>query len=65
MLKLKVPDLSCGHCAGVITKAVKTVDAGAEVKVDIASKTVSVSSSAAGSAVSKAIENAGYPNSTL
>ena len=65
MLKLKVPDMSCGHCAGVITKAVKSVDANAEVKVDIADKTVSINSSAAAPAVSKAIESAGYPNSTM
>ena len=33
MLKLNVPDMTCGHCAGVVTKAIRSVNAGAEVGV--------------------------------
>ncbi len=63
MIRLSVPDMSCGHCAGVIEKAVKRVDAKAGVQVDLASKTVSVETGIAADAISRAIDAAGYPNS--
>ena len=44
MLTLKVPDMSCGHCAATIEKAVKSVDPAAKVKADIEKKTVSIDS---------------------
>jgi copper chaperone len=62
MLKLKVPDMTCGHCVSTVEKAIKAVDARASVKTDLASKTVTVDSSAAVEAISKAIDGAGYPN---
>jgi copper chaperone len=62
MLKLNVPDMTCGHCVGVIEKAIKSVDAKAAVKVDLASKTVTVETAAAPDPVSKAVDDAGYPN---
>ena len=34
MLKLKVPDMTCGHCAIVVSQAVHSVDTNA--KIDIA-----------------------------
>lgn len=64
MIKLNVPDMTCGHCASVITKAVKSVDPEAEVKVDQASRSVTIGSSAPAAEISKAIDEAGYPNST-
>jgi copper chaperone len=63
MIKLSVPDMSCGHCVGVIEKAVKSVDAQAAVRADLAAKTVSIESSAPPAAISKAVDAAGYPNS--
>ena len=35
MLKLSVPKMSCGHCASTIEKAVKSVDPGAKIAVDL------------------------------
>ena len=46
MLKLKVPDMSCGHCASTVEKAVRTVDPAAQVTVDLGSSTVAVESNA-------------------
>lgn len=60
MLRLQVPDMSCGHCVQAITEAVKAVDPAAEVTIDISTKAVAVATSAAGSAVRDAIRGAGY-----
>ena len=63
MIKLTVPDMSCGHCVGVITKAIKNVDANAGVNADLASKTVTIETSAAPADLAKAVDAAGYANS--
>lgn len=60
MMKFTVPDMTCGHCVSTVTKAIKGLDAAAEVKADLASKTLAVETSAP--AVAKALEDAGYPS---
>jgi len=64
-MKFNVPDMTCGHCVATVTKAIKAVDAGAEVKTDLASKTVTVESAAPAAALSKAMDQVGYPNTSL
>lgn len=61
MYELQVENMSCGHCVATITRAVKAVDAGAIVDIDLASKKVKVDSGAALDAVKSAIVEAGYP----
>ncbi|MGO4378699.1 heavy-metal-associated domain-containing protein [Pseudoduganella sp. RAF19] len=61
MYELQVENMSCGHCVASVTKAVKAVDAGATVDIDLASKQVKVDSGAALDAVKSAIVEAGYP----
>ena len=61
MITLKVPDMTCGHCAGVVTKAVQNVDAEARVHIDLKARTVTVETKADGGAVARALETAGYP----
>jgi copper chaperone len=61
MLKLNVPDMTCGHCAGMVTKAVRSVDAGANVAVDLPSQTVSIETAADADRIKNAMEAAGYP----
>ena len=61
MLKLNVPDMTCGHCAGTVTKAVQSVDAGAIVTVDLPSQTVSIETAAEADRIKSAMEAAGYP----
>lgn len=61
MLKLNVPDMTCGHCAGVVTKAVKSVDAGAAINVDLPTQTVTIQSTSDGEAIKSALGAAGYP----
>jgi copper chaperone len=61
MYELQVENMSCGHCVATVTKAVKAVDAGATVDIDLAGKKVKVDSAAALDAVKSAIVDAGYP----
>ena len=62
MLKLNVPDMTCGHCVGTVTKAVKSVDSSAAVTVDLPSKIVTIETTADAASISQAVENAGYAN---
>lgn len=62
MMKFNLPDMSCGHCVQTVTKAVKSLDAKADVKADLPSKTVTVETSADAAAVARVLEEAGYPN---
>ena len=57
----KVEGMSCGHCVGAVTNAVKSLDPQAEVKVDLASGKVEVQSQQDAAAIAKAIEDEGYP----
>lgn len=61
MLKMNVPDMTCGHCAGMVTKAVQSVDAAARIDIDLKSQTVSVETSADATKVAQALDAAGYP----
>lgn len=59
-MEFQVNDMSCGGCARSITNAVKQVDPAASVDVDIAQKTVKVTSSVSPEKVLNAISEAGY-----
>ena len=63
MLNLKVPDMTCSHCAGTVEKAVKGVDPKAVITVNLSSKLVTIDTAASAAAVSDAIQQAGYTNS--
>ncbi|RUY22904.1 MULTISPECIES: heavy-metal-associated domain-containing protein [Mesorhizobium] len=65
MLKLKVPDMSCGHCASTIEKAVRSVDPTAVVIVDLGASTVAVETKANDAAIRDVIKSAGYDNEKL
>jgi copper chaperone len=42
MIAFQVQDMTCGHCASTITKALKSVDPGAKVMIDLAKHLVKV-----------------------
>jgi copper chaperone len=65
MLKLKVQDMSCGHCARTIEKAVKSIDPAAQVAIDLVSSTVAVETKADETAIRDVIRSAGYDNEKL
>jgi copper chaperone len=61
VIKLSIPDMSCGHCSGAITKALKELDSHAVIEFDMPARTVSVDTSAAEAVVRDTLADAGYP----
>ncbi len=41
-MKLLVKDMTCGHCASVITEAIKNLDKAAHINIDLNSKVVDI-----------------------
>jgi Cu+-exporting ATPase len=61
MYQLTVDGMSCAHCTGRVTKAVQAIDQGAKVDIDLATKRVTIDSSASLQVLADAIDEAGYP----
>ncbi|MFC4173273.1 heavy-metal-associated domain-containing protein [Microvirga sp. GCM10011540] len=59
-LTLRVEDMTCGHCAGTIKKAVESALPGTQVDADPASKLVLIRGTADLSAVTAIVAEAGY-----
>jgi copper chaperone len=59
-LQLKVPSIVCEGCAETITKAIKSVDANAQVDVDISAKTVKVDGTQSEDSIKQAIAATGH-----
>jgi copper chaperone len=55
-----VEDMTCGHCASTITKAVKEVDGEARCEIDLGAKRVRVTSGKPAAEFLEAIQEAGY-----
>lgn len=60
MMEFHVQDMTCGHCASTITKAVKAVDADAVLHIDVRSHVVKIDSGANPQQFDAAIRDAGY-----
>lgn len=60
MIEFTVKDMTCGHCAATITKAVKGVDAGGRCEVDLEGKRVRIESVRPAAEFRAAIEDAGF-----
>ncbi len=56
----QVQGMSCGHCVGAVTQAIRALDPQAEVQVDLASGRVEVQSGQERAALAAAIEEEGY-----
>lgn len=63
LIELKLPDMSCGHCASTITQTCKLVDPAAKVQVDLAGKRVCIESAEDRKDFEEALAEAGYPAS--
>lgn len=59
-LIFRVADMTCGHCAGAIARAVESALPGTLVEADPVSKRVSVRGSADRDAIKAIIAGAGY-----
>jgi copper chaperone len=60
MYQFNVPDMTCGHCAGTITRALKDEDAQAKVDVSLAEHRVRVDTRLSEAAARQCIIEAGY-----
>ncbi len=61
MVTFRIPDMTCGHCAGTIARAIAAEDPGARVEFDIAGHLVHVTPATAEPAeLESAIRQAGY-----
>ena len=60
MVTFRVPDMTCGHCASTISRAVASVDKGARINIRIQEKLVWVTRTATGAELVEAIKDAGY-----
>lgn len=63
-LTLRVEDMTCGHCAGTIKKAIETGLPGTSVEADPASKLVSVRGSTDLRSIKSLVTEAGYTPTT-
>jgi len=59
-LTLRIEDMTCGHCAGSIKKAIETGLPGTSVEADPASKLVTVRGSTDPTLVKALVTEAGY-----
>ena len=61
MIAFEVNDMTCGHCVGVVTKALHAVDRDAKVTIDLARHRVEIEpADADAQALRDAIAAAGY-----
>jgi copper chaperone len=61
MIAFEVKDMTCGHCASTITKALKAADRDAQVQIDLPTHRVRVEpASADAGELADAIREAGY-----
>ena len=60
MIEIAVNDMTCGHCASVVTKAVRETDPAARCEIDLAAKTVRIATAQPAQDFLEAIADAGY-----
>lgn len=60
MIEFRINDMTCNHCVGAITRAVKEAAPQASVEVDLEHHHVRIQGEADISAVKAAITDAGY-----
>lgn len=60
MLELKIDDMTCGHCKGVVTNAIHRVDANLQVSVDLNAKIVRIQGDVAAEHIIAQLDLAGY-----
>ena len=61
MIEFKLPDMTCGHCAGMVSQTLKLVDPSCKIEIDLGSKTVKVQSGEDRNELAQALSEAGYP----
>ena len=59
-VKLTVPSILCEGCVETVTKAIQSVDAQASIRVDLATKEVSIETIASLADLTAAIDEVGH-----
>jgi copper chaperone len=60
MIELNISAMTCGHCAGAVTQAVKETDPQARVEIDLATKKVRIDTVRDRATIEQALAQAGY-----
>jgi copper chaperone len=61
MTTFRIDDMSCGHCASTITRALQVLDPAMDVQVDLTTHRVEISATSVPAAMlAAAIKDAGY-----
>lgn len=60
MFELQLPSMTCGHCVGTVTKAIKQADPKATVEIDLPSHRVRIESTHSRADIEAAVKEAGY-----
>ncbi|AJD41644.1 heavy-metal-associated domain-containing protein [Rhizobium sp. SEMIA 4085] len=63
MYEFEIQNMTCGHCAGTVEKAIKAADPAASASIDLTAKSAKVETRVDPATIKAAIENAGYPSS--
>lgn len=63
MYEFDIPNMTCGHCAGTVKKAIEQADPAASSIIDVAAKKARVETSASPETIAAAIVEAGYRTS--
>lgn len=61
MHEFLLPDMTCGHCAGMVSQTLQMTDPESKVQVDMAKRTVTVQSTEDRATLAEALTEAGYP----
>lgn len=59
-MKFSIPDMTCGHCKGVVERTIIDIDSHASVRVDLAAHTAEVQTTAPAEAIIEALRAEGY-----
>lgn len=61
MIEFQIPDMTCGHCASMVSSALAQADPDCKISVDLAQRKVSVLTTEDKSLLVEALTEAGYP----
>ncbi|WP_232818218.1 heavy-metal-associated domain-containing protein [Zobellella maritima] len=60
MISFTLPEMTCGHCVGVINKALTELDPACELEFDLPGHTIRVESHCSREELVEALSEAGY-----
>ena len=63
MHEFQIPNMTCGHCAGMVNQTLQMADPDCKVQVDMSKRLVTVQSAEDRQTLAEALTEAGYPPS--